>query len=198
VLTHAADGSTCSLLRPKPFHIEGVALNAIDDEALKRFYDAGQTFVMLRSGYRRDAIAALNGIWLKRLLLGSNFGRQRADGPQLHGIVSGHMTKRGAGDVPFVRNARPCDFNLISGTYTLCPDGTGQSLTTWAYWEGGGNPFSDQVCSHNLIHPQHFEVLDLNNLRRTVLARLKRLSYGPVYWVGMDATGLTVAVCKRE
>ncbi len=90
-------------------------------------------------------------------------------------FVSGHMTTRGAGDMAGVRNARPCKFNLISGTYRLNPDGTGQTVTSWAYWEGGGNTFSDQVCCDNLFHPQHFQGLDLNNLRKDRARTLEAL-----------------------
>jgi hypothetical protein len=118
-------------------------------------------------------------------------------------FVSGHMTTRGAGDMAAVRNARPCDFNLISGTYALNPDGTGQSATSWAYWEGGGNTFSDQVCSDNLFHPQHFQGLDLNNLRKDRARTIETFvvsnsPHGMIYWIGMDETGLTVAICRNE
>jgi hypothetical protein len=118
-------------------------------------------------------------------------------------FVSGHMTTRGAGDTPTVRNARSCDFNLLSGTYTLNLDGTGESVTSWAYWEGGGNTFSDQVCSDNLTHPQHFQGIDLNNLRKDRTHALEAFVVpnsprGMIYWVGMDETGLTVAICKRH
>jgi len=118
-------------------------------------------------------------------------------------FVSGHMITKGAGDNPTVRESRPCQFNLTSGKYTLGADGTGQSVTSWAYWEGGGSTFSDQLCSDNLLHPQKFEGLDLNNLRkeRSGVVEAFILPATPkamVYWIGMDETGLTLAVCKRQ
>ena len=118
-------------------------------------------------------------------------------------FVSGHMTTRGTGDMPAVRGSRSCEFNLTSGTYTLDPDGTGHSVTSWAYWEGGGSTLSDQLCSDNVFHPQHFQGLDLNNMRKqrnrvveTFL--LPAAPDGMIYWIGMDETGLTVAVCKQQ
>jgi hypothetical protein len=118
-------------------------------------------------------------------------------------FVSGHMATRGTGDVQAIRGSRPCEFNLTSGTYSVGPDGTGHSVTSWAYWEGGGSTLSDQLCSDNVFHPQHFQGLDLNNMRKernrvveTFL--LPAAPDGMVYWVGMDETGLTVAVCKQQ
>lgn len=118
-------------------------------------------------------------------------------------FVSGHMITKGAGDTAAVRESRPCQFNLISGKYTLGADGTGQSVTSWAYWEGGASTFSDQLCSDNVFHPQKFEGLDLNNLRkeRNRVVEALILPATPkhiVYWIGMDETGLTLAVCKRQ
>ena len=118
-------------------------------------------------------------------------------------FVSGHMTTRGTGDTQAVRGSRDCEFNLTSGTYALGSDGTGHSVTSWAYWEGGGSTLSDQLCSDNVFHPQHFQGLDLNNMRKernrvveTFL--LPAAPDGMIYWVGMDETGLTVAVCKQQ
>jgi hypothetical protein len=118
-------------------------------------------------------------------------------------FVSGHMTTRGAGDMQAVRGSRSCEFNLTSGTYTVAPDGAGHSVTSWAYWEGGGNTLSDQLCSDNVFHPQHFQGLDLNNMNKersrvveTFL--LPAAPDGMIYWIGMDETGLTVAVCKQQ
>jgi len=118
-------------------------------------------------------------------------------------FVSGDMTTRGTGDMQEVRGSRPCEFNLTSGTYTLGPDGTGHSVTRWAYWEGGGNTLSDQLCSDNVFHPQNFQGLDLNNMRkeRTRVVETFLLPAAPdgmIHWVGMDETGLTVAVCKQQ
>jgi hypothetical protein len=118
-------------------------------------------------------------------------------------FVSGHMATRGTGDMQAVRGSRSCEFNLTSGTYTLDPDGTGHSVTSWAYWEGGGNTLSDQLCSDNVFHPQHFQGLDLNNMRKernrvVETFILPAVPDGMIYWVGMDETGLTVAVCKRQ
>jgi len=118
-------------------------------------------------------------------------------------FTSGHMTTHGAGDLPSVRNSRECDFNLTSGTYTLGADGIGQTVTSWAYWEGGGNTLSDQLCSDNLFHPQHFQGLDLNNMRkeRSHLVETFLIPSAPasmMYWIGMDETGLVVAVCSRS
>lgn len=118
-------------------------------------------------------------------------------------FVSGHMTTRGTGDMQAVRGSRSCEFNLASGTYTLDPDGTGHSVTSWAYWEGGGSTLSDQLCSDNVFHPQHFQGLDLNNMRkeRNRVVETFLLPAAPdrmIYWVGMDETGLTVAVCKQQ
>ena len=117
-------------------------------------------------------------------------------------FTSGHMTTHGAGDLPAVRNSRPCDFDLTSGTYTLAADGTGQSVTSWAYWEGGGSTMSDQLCSDDVFHPQHFQGLDLNNMRKershaveSFVIPTARASM--MYWVGMDETGVVVAVCSR-
>src|SRR6266436_6599188 len=79
-------------------------------------------------------------------------------------FVSGHMTTKGVGDMNELRGRRACDFSLKSGTYSVSPDGTGQSQTTWTVWEGGG--FTGQLCStDNLSHRQHFQGLDLNNTR---------------------------------
>jgi hypothetical protein len=124
-----------------------------------------------------------------------------ADG--LGKFVSGHMATRGTGDMQAVRGSRSCEFNLTSGTYSVGPDGTGHSVTSWAYWEGGGSTMSDQLCSDNVFHPQHFQGLDLNNMRKernrvveTFL--LPAAPDGMVHWVGMDETGLTVAVCKQQ
>jgi len=118
-------------------------------------------------------------------------------------FVSGHMTTRGTGDTQTVRGSRSCEFNLTSGTYTLDRDGTGHSVTSWAYWEGGGNTLSDQLCSDNVFHPQHFQGLDLNNMRKernrvVETFVLPAAPDGMIYWVGMDETGLTVAVCKQQ
>jgi hypothetical protein len=118
-------------------------------------------------------------------------------------FVSGHMSTRGTGDVQAVRGSRSCEFNLTSGTYTLGSDGTGHSVTTWGYWEGGGSTLSDQLCSDNVFHPQHFQGLDLNNMRkeRNRVVETFVLPTAPdrmIYWVGMDETGLTVAVCKQQ
>ena len=124
-----------------------------------------------------------------------------ADG--LGKFVSGHMTTRGAGDMQAVRGSRPCEFNLTSGTYTVGPDGTGHSVTSWAYWEGGGNTLSDQLCSDNVFHPQRFQGLDLNNMRKERNRVVETFVLPPapdgmIYWIGMDETGLTVAVCKQQ
>ena len=118
-------------------------------------------------------------------------------------FVSGHMTTRGTGYMQAVRGSRSCEFNLTSGTYTLGPDGTGHSATSWAYWEGGGSTLSDQLCSDNVFHPQHFQGLDLNNMRKernrvVETFVLPAAPDGMIYWVGMDETGLTVAVCKQQ
>jgi len=118
-------------------------------------------------------------------------------------FVKGQMTTKGVGDMPFFRSSRPCDFNLTSGTYTLSPDGTGRSETSWAYWEGGGSTLSDRLCSDNVFHPQHFQGLDVNNMRkertRVIEAFVRPGSpQGMIYWVGLDETGLTVAVCKLQ
>jgi hypothetical protein len=118
-------------------------------------------------------------------------------------FVSGHMTTRGTGDMEAVRSSRSCEFNLTSGTYTLGPDGTGHSVTSWAYWEGGGSTLSDQLCSDNVFHPQHFQGLDLNNMRkeRNRVVETFVLPTAPdrmVHWVGVDETGLTVAVCRQQ
>ena len=118
-------------------------------------------------------------------------------------FVSGHMTTRGTGDMQAVRGSRSCEFNLTSGTYTLDRDGTGHSVTSWAYWEGGGSTLSDQLCSDNVFHPQHFQGLDLNNMRKernrvVETFVLPAAPDGMIYWVGMDETGLTVAVCKQQ
>ena len=118
-------------------------------------------------------------------------------------FVSGRMSTRGTGDTQEIRGSRSCQFNLISGTYTLGRDGTGQSVTSWAYWEGGGSTLSDQLCSDNVFHPQRFQGLDLNNMRkeRNRVVETFVLSAAPdamFHWIGMDETGLTVAVCKRE
>ena len=118
-------------------------------------------------------------------------------------FVSGHMTTRGTGDMQAVRSSRSCEFNLTSGTYTLDRDGTGHSVTSWAYWEGGGSTLSDQLCSDNVFHPQHFQGLDLNNMRKernrvVETFVLPAAPDGMIYWVGMDETGLTVAVCKQQ
>ena len=117
-------------------------------------------------------------------------------------FVSGHMTTRGTGDMQAVRESRSCEFNLTSGTYTLAPDGTGHSVTSWAYWEGGGSTMSAQLCSDNVFHPQNFQGLDLNNMRKernrvVETFVLPAAPDGMIYWVGMDETGLTVAVCKQ-
>jgi hypothetical protein len=118
-------------------------------------------------------------------------------------FVSGHMTTRGTGDMEAVRSSRSCEFNLTSGTYTLGPDGTGHSVTSWAYWEGGGSTLSDQLCSDNVFHPQHFQGLDLNNMRkeRNRVVETFVLPTAPdrmVHWVGVDETGLTIAVCRQQ
>src|SRR5258708_39499262 len=34
-------------------------------------------------------------------------------------FVSGHMSTHGAGDMAIIRNSRPCDFNLMAGSYLL-------------------------------------------------------------------------------
>ena len=117
-------------------------------------------------------------------------------------FVSGHMTTKGVGDMNELRGRRSCDFSLKSGTYSVNPDGTGQSQTTWTVWEGGG--FTGQLCStDNLSHRQHFHGLDLNNTRMerkqviesfVVASKPARM----MYWVGMDENGVTVAVCKRK
>ncbi|HZC45046.1 MAG TPA: hypothetical protein VE243_01150, partial [Candidatus Acidoferrum sp.] len=89
------------------------------------------------------------------------------------------------------------------GTYTLNSDGTGQSVTSWAYWEGGGSTLSDQLCSDNVFHPQHFQGLDLNNMRKE-RARvietfvLTSTPAGMIHWVAIDETGLTAAVCSQQ
>ena len=118
-------------------------------------------------------------------------------------LVSGHMTTHGAGDIAIVRNSRPCDFNLTGGTYILNADGTGKSETSWTYWEGGGSTLSDMVCSNNFLHPQHFQGLDLNNMRkeRTRVVEsfvIASKPAGMMYWVGMDENGVTVAICKQK
>jgi hypothetical protein len=118
-------------------------------------------------------------------------------------FVSGHMTTHGAGDFAIVRTSRPCDFNLSSGTYILNSDGIGHSETSWNYWEGGGSTLSDQVCSDNFLHPQHFQGLDLNNMRKERARVIESFVIaskpaGMMYWVGIDENGVTVAVCKRE
>jgi hypothetical protein len=117
-------------------------------------------------------------------------------------FVRGHMTTHGAGDFAIVRTSRPCDFNLSAGNYLLNSDGTGRSETSWNYWEGGGSTFSDQVCSGNLLHPQHFQGLDLNNTRKerarvTESFVVASKPAGMMYWVGIDENGVTVAVCNR-
>jgi hypothetical protein len=117
-------------------------------------------------------------------------------------FVSGHMSTHGASDIAIIRNSRPCDFNLNAGTYILNSDGTGRSETSWNYLEGGGSTLSDQVCSDNFLHPQHFQGLDLNNMRKertrvTESFVVASQPAGMMYWVGIDETGVTVAVCKR-
>ena len=118
-------------------------------------------------------------------------------------FVSGHMTTHGVGDIAIVRNSRPCDFNLSAGSYILNADGTGRSETSWVYWEGGGSTLSDMVCSDNFLHPQHFQGLDLNNMRKERARVVEAFVVaskpaGMMYWVGMDENGVTVAVCKRK
>jgi hypothetical protein len=117
-------------------------------------------------------------------------------------FVSGHMTTHGAGDIAIIRNSRYCDFNLSAGIYMLNSDGTGHSETSWNYLEGGGSTLSDQVCSDNFLHPQHFQGLDLNNMRKertrvTESFVVASKPDGMMYWVGLDENGATVAVCKR-
>jgi hypothetical protein len=82
-------------------------------------------------------------------------------------------------------------------------DGTGKSQTGWVYWEGGGSTLSDMVCSDNFLHPQHFQGLDLNNMRKERTRVVESFVVaskpaGMMYWVGMDENGVTVAVCKRK
>ena len=118
-------------------------------------------------------------------------------------FVSGHMTTHGAGDITIIRNSRPCDFNLTAGVYVMNSDGTGKSQTSWAYWEGGGSTLSDMVCSDNFLHPQHFQGLDLNNMRKERTRVVENFVVaskpaGMMYWVGMDENGVTVAVCRRK
>jgi hypothetical protein len=118
-------------------------------------------------------------------------------------FVSGHMTTHGVGDIATIRNSRPCDFNLTAGTYVMNSDGTGQSEMSWAYWEGGGSTLSDMVCSDNFLHPQHFQGLDLNNMRKERTRVIESFVVaskpaGMMYWVGMDENGVTVAVCRRK
>jgi hypothetical protein len=118
-------------------------------------------------------------------------------------FVSGHMTTHGAGDIAIIRNSRPCDFNLTAGTYVMNSDGTGKSQTSWAYWEGGGSTLSDMVCSDNFLHPQHFQGLDLNNMRKERTRVVENFVVaskpaGMMYWVGMDENGVTVAICRRK
>src|SRR5260370_13398689 len=81
-------------------------------------------------------------------------------------FVSGHMITHGVGDIARIRNSRPCDFNLVAGSYIMNSDGTGRSETSWAYWEGGGSTLSDMVCSDNFLHPQQFQGPNLNNIRK--------------------------------
>ena len=118
-------------------------------------------------------------------------------------FVSGHMTTHGTGDIAIIRNSRPCDFNLTAGSYAMNSDGTGHSETSWVYWEGGGSTLSDMVCSDNFLHPQHFQGLDLNNMRKERTRVVESFVVaskpaGMMYWVGMDENGVTVAVCKRK
>jgi len=118
-------------------------------------------------------------------------------------FISGHMTTHGAGDIAIIRNSRPCDFNLTSGSYVLNSDGTGKSETSWVYWEGGGSTLSDMVCSDNFLHPQHFQGLDLNNMRKERTRVVESFVVaskpaGMMYWVGVDENGVTVAVCRRK
>jgi hypothetical protein len=118
-------------------------------------------------------------------------------------FVSGHMTTHGTGDIATIRNSRPCDFNLATGTYVMNSNGTGQSEMSWDYWEGGGSTLSDMVCSNNFLHPQHFQGLDLNNMRKERTRVVESFVVaskpaGMMYWVGMDENGVTVAVCKRK
>ena len=118
-------------------------------------------------------------------------------------FVSGHMTTHGTGDIAIIRNSRPCDFNLTAGSYIMNADGTGHSETSWVYWEGGGSTLSDMVCSDNFLHPQHFQGLDLNNMRKERTRVVENFVVaskpaGMMYWVGMDENGVTVAVCRRK
>jgi len=118
-------------------------------------------------------------------------------------FLSGHMTTHGVGDIARIRNSRPCDFNLVAGSYIMNSDGTGRSETNWAYWEGGGSTLSDMVCSDNFLHPQHFQGLDLNNMRKERARVIESFVVaskpaGMMYWVGMDENGVTVAVCRRK
>src|SRR5258708_7586061 len=56
-------------------------------------------------------------------------------------FLQGHMTTKAAEEGS--TRYRPCEFNLIEGKYALNQDRTGTSVTSWAYWEGGGNTGSD-------------------------------------------------------